>query len=61
MSVRFRGYFKRTACSHRPGRGQVGHMYGWLPLGKGFSVESSMISVAAMYTASEMQHDGRAP
>ena len=36
-------------------------LYGWLPLGKGFSVESGMISVAAMYTASGMQHVGRTP
>ncbi|MGX0902909.1 hypothetical protein ACSSV8_001474, partial [Roseovarius sp. MBR-79] len=31
-------------------------MYGWLPRGKRFSVDAGMISVAAMYTASELQH-----
>jgi hypothetical protein len=36
-------------------------MYGWLPRGKRFSVDAGMISVAAMYTASELQHGGCAP
>lgn len=36
-------------------------VYGWLPRGKGFSVEAGVISVAAMYTASELQHGGCAP
>jgi hypothetical protein len=36
-------------------------MYGWLPRGKGFSVDAGVISAAAMYTASELQHGGCAP
>ena len=36
-------------------------MYGWLPRGKIVSVEAGMISVAAMYTASGLQHGGCAP
>jgi len=36
-------------------------MYGWLPRGKGFSVDAGVISVAAMYTASKLQHGGCAP
>jgi hypothetical protein len=36
-------------------------MYGWLPRGKGVSVEAGMMSGAAMYTASGLQHDGCAP
>lgn len=31
-------------------------MYGWLPRGKGFSVGAGVFSVAAIYTASGLQH-----
>ena len=36
-------------------------MYGWLPRGKSVSVEAGVISVAAMYTASRLQHYSCAP
>jgi hypothetical protein len=36
-------------------------MYGWLPQGKGFSGDAGVISAAAMYTASDLQHDRCAP
>jgi hypothetical protein len=36
-------------------------MYGWLPRGKSVSVEAGVISVAAMYTASDLQHGSCAP
>lgn len=36
-------------------------MYGWLPRGKGFSIDAGVILVAAMYTASDLQHVGCAP
>ena len=36
-------------------------VYGWLPLGKCISIDAGVISVAAMYTASELQHVGCVP
>lgn len=49
----------------RAPEGNVRHgartVYGWLPRGKGFSVDAGVISVAAMYTASGLQHGGCAP
>ena len=36
-------------------------MYGWRPRGKGVFVDAGTWSVAAMYTASELQHGGCAP
>jgi hypothetical protein len=36
-------------------------LYGWLPRGKGFSVDAGMVSVAAMYAASRLQHGRCAP
>jgi hypothetical protein len=36
-------------------------MYGWLLRGKGFSGDVGVISAAAIYTASDLQHDRCAP
>jgi hypothetical protein len=44
-----------------PVRHRARTVYGWLPRGKGFSVDAGMISVAAMYTASGLQHVDCAP
>jgi DNA replication protein DnaC len=46
---------------HRCPRQRSRTVYGWLPRGKRFSVDAGMISVAAMYTASGLQHGGCAP
>ena len=48
--------FSEWAVRHGPRT-----MYGWLPRGKGFSVDAGMMSVAAMYTASGLQHVDCAP
>ena len=43
-----------SGCGNQPDR--QGAMYGWLPRGKSILVEAGMISVAAMYTASDLQY-----
>jgi transposase len=62
---RFKPHFTPTSASWmnlvERVRGGARTMYGWLPQGKNISVEAGMISVAAMYTASDMQHSGCAP
>lgn len=45
---RVRAHFPRT-------------MYEWFPRGKSVSVDAGVVSAAAMYTASVLQHGGCAP